>query len=480
MKLLEEPRIQKEIKLPKKVKRVKKEKVEGEPKVKSTILKEGRLEKIKEFIKLYKSDPYKARVKYFNGNKNTYQFSRLVLFEYDKGDFEIANFTNSFGISVTNKMYSSQKKESSLIYRKKKFWYRQSGGKIKPLTFADFQTFISNNENIKQNWGDDDESVLDRLGKSLIFQYFQTRFHWIKTIAEYKYNFLVTFNTVADKKLYGLKDLNRHIFKVPYNISKIVEGSKYMELVKKKGRPFAAWEETLKVLEHVDHLRPDMLSDHHFTDTCKMAKTLGKKVNCKWGLPRLKEEHDKWAKEITRIILDCVDEFELNIKPEYKAFAEFSGFKLLRTNKDMLMEGMLQNHCVGTYIDRVDRGECAIFHVDGYTLQVGIEVKTEVVREIPETSLFGNDEIMMPVSKHVEVKKFKNLQFRGKYNQQAPVKLDKDVAQMMENFVIAGGFKSINQKGELYKPLTFNRGTFIDGLRIGVQLANEYDDALPF
>ena len=41
MKLLEEPRIQKEIKVPKKVKRVKKEKVEGEPKVKATILKEG-------------------------------------------------------------------------------------------------------------------------------------------------------------------------------------------------------------------------------------------------------------------------------------------------------------------------------------------------------------------------------------------------------------------------------------------------------
>ena len=62
MKLLEGPRIQKEITEPKKkVRRVKKEKVEGEPKVKATVLREGALEKINAFIKLYKEDPYKAR-----------------------------------------------------------------------------------------------------------------------------------------------------------------------------------------------------------------------------------------------------------------------------------------------------------------------------------------------------------------------------------------------------------------------------------
>ena len=54
------------------------------------------------------------------------------------------------------------------------------------MTFADFETFIYNNENIRQYWdlyNDDKEIVLDRLGKSLVFQYFQTRFHWIKNMA---------------------------------------------------------------------------------------------------------------------------------------------------------------------------------------------------------------------------------------------------------------------------------------------------------
>ena len=51
MKLLEEPRIQKEITQPKKkYKRVKKEKVEGEPKVKAIVLKEGAKSKINAFI----------------------------------------------------------------------------------------------------------------------------------------------------------------------------------------------------------------------------------------------------------------------------------------------------------------------------------------------------------------------------------------------------------------------------------------------
>jgi hypothetical protein len=482
MKLLDEPRIQKEITQPKKkYKRVKKERVEGEPKVKAIILKEGAKSKINAFIELYKEDRFKARVKFFNGNSGAYSFSRLVLFEYDKDEFEIANFTIKFGISVTSKMYSSQKKGESLIYRKKKFWYRNSSGTIKPMDFSNFTDFIYSNENIRQvfDFDFDSKERAERLKESKVYQYFSERFHWIQTLEEFKHSYSVTFNTVVSKKLFGLKDLNRYIFKVPYNISKIVENSKMMERLKKMGRKFAAWEETLKVLDHVDHLRAEMLANHLFMDTCKMAKTLGRKVNCKWGLVRLKEEHDKWAREITRIILDCEKEFELNIRPEYKAFADFSGFRLLRTNKDMLEEGMIQNHCVGTYIDRVDRGDCAIFHVDGYTLQVGIESKSEQVRVMPETSIFGNGRITIPETKNVEVKTFKNLQFRGKHNKSAPQELVDEVQSYMDEFVKQDGFNKVKEGSEVYRPINSNRGTYIDGIILQVVMAQE-DEAMPF
>lgn len=480
MKLLDEPRIQKEITQPKKkYKRVKKEKVEGEPKVKAIVLKEGAKSKINQFIELYKEDRFKARVKFFNGNSSDYSFSRLVLFEYGGGEFEIANFTIKFGISVTNKMYSSQKKGESLIYRKKKFWYRSSAGTIKPMNYSNFVDFIRSNDNFRSTYYNVESEGISRLKETNVYQYFDERFHWIKTLSEFKHSYSINFNTIVSKKLFGLKDMNRYVFKVPYNISKIVETSKIMERLKQTGRKFAVWEETLKVLDHVDHLRPEMLANHLFMDTCKMAKTLGRKVNCKWGLVRLKEEHDKWAREITRIILDCEKEFELNIKPEYKAFADFSGFRLLRTNKNMLEEGMLQNHCVGTYIDRVDRGECAIFHVDGYTLQVGIEFKTEKVRVMPETSIFGNGRITMPETKMVEVKTFKNLQFRGKHNKSAPQELVDEVQSYMDEFIKQDGFNKVKEGTEIYRPINSNRGTYIDGIRLQVAMGQE-DEALPF
>lgn len=182
-----------------------------------------------------------------------------------------------------------------------------------------------------------------------------------------------------------------------------------------------------------------MVTNAYFYDTCKMARTLGKKVNCKWGLKRLKQEHDKWARLITQIELDCIKKFELNIHPVYYAFESYSGFKLLKTNKDMLVEGMFQKHCVGTYIDRVDRGECAIFHIDGYTLQLGITERVESVREMPDVSVFGDGNIVMPVTKNKVIKGLKNMQFKGKYNSTPPKELVEYVEGMIKSFELSGG-----------------------------------------
>jgi hypothetical protein len=139
---------------------------------------------------------------------------------------------------------------------------------------------------------------------------------------------------------------------------------------------------------------------------------------------------------------------------------------------------MIQNHCVGTYIDRVDRGDCAIFHVDGYTLQVGIEFKTEKVKVMPETSIFGNGRITMPETKMVEVKTFKNLQFRGKHNKSAPQELVDEVQSYMDEFIKQDGFNKVKEGSEVYRPINSNRGTYINGIRLQVAMAQ--DEALPF
>lgn len=51
-------------------------------------------------------------------------------------------------------------------------------------------------------------------------------------------------------------------------------------------------------------------------------------------------------------------------------FAEHSGLELLKTNHDMVHEGIKQHHCVGTYINSVESGRCAIYRVGDYTMEL--------------------------------------------------------------------------------------------------------------
>ena len=39
----------------------------------------------------------------------------------------------------------------------------------------------------------------------------------------------------------------------------------------------------------------------------------------------------------------------------------------------MAYEGKKQNHCVGTYINKVENGNCGIFRVNGYTLELNAD-----------------------------------------------------------------------------------------------------------
>jgi hypothetical protein len=192
---------------------------------------------------------------------------------------------------------------------------------------------------------------------------------------------------------------------------------------------------------------------------------------------------------IGNIVLDCEETYDLAIRPEFLAFAEFSGYRLLRTNKDMLIEGMMQNHCVGTYIDKVNKGECAIFSVEGYTLQVGIEKKRELLRgffdidengdqigelhEIDGLDDFdGDEEIRLPQSKHHELKVFKNMQFRGKHNVSAPPELVEKVQTEFDKFKAAGKFNDL--------PTNYVPSDRPVNNQLGWAVMNMNNNALPF
>lgn len=464
-KLLTEPRGKMELTDVKKKKRVKKE--PSEPvEVRYTVLKEGDKHRVDELFRIYKENPYYARVKFFNAKEKVW-FYRLVVFEKGLNDFEISQFTNSFGISVTNRIYSGQKKNSSIVYKGGKFWHinkRGGTGVVRPLTWGALITFINECEGIN-TWG---SNSYEKLKTSKVFGYLYAKFPWIKMLSEHPMSMGVNMNVVKEKKLFKYKEITKHVMKVPNDIAEMVVESKAFAHLRNaegrpaEGRPPKGWISMLKDLENVQCLTKELLDSHFFVDSCRMARTLGKKINCKWSLKRLKDEHDTWAREIDNIVLDCEETYDLAIRPEFLAFAEFSGYRLLKTNKDMLIEGMMQNHCVGTYIDKVNRGECAIFSVEGYTLQVGIEKKRELLKgyfDLLDDGVTGivdgledldyydgeDEHLRLPQaqSKSVEFKVFKNIQFRGKHNVSAPPELVEKVQMEFDRFKEAGKFNDL-------------------------------------
>jgi hypothetical protein len=448
-KLLTEPRILKEASSkPKKKRLVKKDKPTD---VKYSILREGGKRDVDELFRIYKEDPFKARVKFYNKGKGYFNFIRLVLFEFGEKDFEISQFQTSFGISVTNRIYSSQKKMVSISFKNGKFWYINNMARLKkivPLNYSSLLNFIQMTENSSLN----ESSFRLSKNKSKVLDFMHSRFPWIQMLSESEISYATTFSVVYSKKLFGMKDLHRYIMNSPNNVIELVLSSRYLSNVQN----IKQWKTDMKYLDGVEHLTTDFINSEYFNDTLRMAKTLGRKINCRWGLKRLKEEHDKWSREITRIILDCEIEYTLNIRPIFKAFADFSGYKLLSTNKDMLHEGMLQNHCVGTYIDKVDRGECAIFHVDGYTLQVNVvlldwekenlRIRDEKLRDNYIQAQYNRPEYYDIYDESRE-KVLNNVQFKGKHNEQAPQELVEKVEKMIYDFVIANGFEN-TEKGE--------------------------------
>lgn len=462
-KLLTEPRLPKDIVAPKRFRKKTKKAIEGsdEPKITHKILKQEPNGKVQQLFDLYKEDKFKARVKYFN-DPHGYAFTRLVYFQKGDKDFVINDFTTTFGISVTGKIYSSQKKTRAITYKNGRFYYLESQGKkngIRPLTFASLLKFIQFSEGY---YGDSSHANLKL--NSQVYQLLYEKFPFLRMLSETEAAKGIALNTVVTKKLFSQKDLLRHIFKVPMNVIDIVcktpasmyksyDDRHYLRQTNRRAtnlfQALLNWKQYNRVLDNVQNLTPELYHSYMFGDTCNMANTLGRKVNCAWGEKKLKEVHDEWARDIRNILLDCEKEYKLKIKPEFVAFADFSGYNMLFTNKQMLVEGMSQNHCVGTYIDRVQRGECAIYHVEGYTLQVVLRkfVAGNELGKVTAALNAFNDNIPEAV-KDILLKEAKekfgatarpivmleNAQFRGKHNSNPPQELVQKVNAKLAEF----------------------------------------------
>ena len=333
---------------------------------KHTVLRTTRNEDyIDRLIEIYATSPETAKV-FFEVKKDALKFkeTRIVLFEYSNGDFRLASIQKSYGISKTNRIYNSSRNLSCIVYKAKdKKFYSQTRNGIKLLTYS----HIISHTPVNGHWGIGDEG-------NVCVDFFTERYTWFSNLSDYfdlLYN--ISLNTIITKKLYNKKNIFRHVFKESYPVcQKLYEiGSSGRWNSVQTFLP--TWIETRKALINIESITKEMYLDDIFMDTCKMANMLNKKINCSWGLKRLKQEHDDWNKQIIQAILKYEIDRPLNIGEQYRKFGEFSesyGIKLLETTHDLIHEGMAQSHCVGTYIGNVDNQSCAIYKYKNYTLEL--------------------------------------------------------------------------------------------------------------
>ena len=374
--------------------------------------------KIDRLIEVYKDNPLHARILRHQGHSSEYQKSRIVAYTFENGDINVVHFIKSFGISVTNKMYQSERNNGAIIYKKEtNKWYLKSKSGIKVLSYGGCIAFIQQATNF---YTAGDNSVMD---------YIITKLPWVRNIKEDKWDVShsLNFNTIITHKLFNLKAIYRHMFGIPYPVIEIMmTGLKGNVYGMNPQSFYKMWKEMKKVLINVENLSTELFMDQHFQDTCKMAGSIGQKINCSWSKARLKAEHDKWSKEISNVLLLNQKNTKLRIYDIYQTFAEYSGYKLLETNYDMIEDGVIMSHCVATYIDRVNSGSCAIYKVDGHTMELRLSNSVN----------------------HNNKKGLYWIQIKGFRNAEAPNELKTQVQNMLDIFnsdiVPTYDFKPIN------------------------------------
>jgi hypothetical protein len=294
-------------------------------------------------FKIYAKDKFKARVFFMYENKLTFKKSRLVVFEGSNEDFSIVYFERRYGISKTNIIYNRESRIYTIIKKGNKFYFKDKNG-IKPLILTHLYNI--------------DES--SKVKSELV-----SRLPWLRYLTEISVLQSVSLNTIYSKKLFSLDKALRYEYKLPLPSAKLLFS---MEKDNQMSRYLKYYVDYLDNVENLHNTLPTY-EYYLFYDAVKMAKTLNRKVNCSWSARRLKEEHDKWSEEILDIVFTEGDRL-MNIADIFIRFSDASGFRLLRTTKEMNIEGKKNKHCVGTYVNNVESGNSGIYSIGDYTLEL--------------------------------------------------------------------------------------------------------------
>src|ERR1044072_750407 len=256
-------------------------------------------------VEIYKRNPREARIIYMNAGVKIIEKS-LVLWEDANGDFDISQTEKTFGISISNRMYSRYAKTGSYMYKGGKFYVKyknKTGYVLAQLTWSTFMNFVRSHDSAGMR------EFIERLYKKV---------SWLRFVNENPVFHDAALNTFVKYKLYNRNKALKHFLKVPLPaalklVDAVYDKSQLVRLIKE-------WKGVSKVVTNVVNLRPEILSNEFFGDTCRMAHIGGEKINLSWSDKRLKEEHDRYAEMITNTILESMEEKPLRIRQEYIDF----------------------------------------------------------------------------------------------------------------------------------------------------------------
>jgi len=329
---------------------------------------------IDKLFEIYRKDKRNAGIYFRTNGKNKFKKTRIVLFKTKTG-FDIVTFEKSFGISVTNKMYSHEKRLEKIVFKKSTAYrivYTNGKPNVQLLKPHHLQLI---------DWR--------------IILHFRP---WMKFIKDNeKITGLLTFNTVYSKKLFTEKKLIRHLIGLPIKVYKrlitpiekektndrvddlfIGNNSQILNFMNYSNFDKLAklyWMDKNSKVKNI-HLLDKLLIDKKvptdiFQDTLKMGKILGETVDINWSKKRFIQQHDKWSIELTNLILE-LNNYDLNPKDHFIKFSEISGYPIFMTSKELGLEGKKQQHCVATYAGKVKNGISAIYKVSDYTLELSV------------------------------------------------------------------------------------------------------------
>ena len=164
-----------------------------------------------------------------------------------------------------------------------------------------------------------------------------------------------------------------------------------------------------------------------YHDVFKSAIMLGEKINPKWSIKRLQEEHKRQIREITLAEIDAKDNIDLYEGYEYPYCKHIT---MLRTERDVFMEASEMHHCIySNYWSRIKDYRYMAFSINlsGERATMGVAVDnygqlyldqiqgpynrrvSQILQGICEAYIEEHKHVFTDIIKHKHKKRFRPL-----------------------------------------------------------------------